>query len=338
MITLNDLKKSVSKKYQIGSSEDYQVISSGSIDLDIATGIGGFPLGRIVETYAQESAGKTFIAMKTAANALKVDPRAVAYIDSEFAMDKTWAKLNGLDMEDERVLFYQPDTVENACNLIIDLVKSGLVSVVVLDSISSLVPQKELEGEVGDSTIGLKARLLGQFLRIIRGELLRNNVLLLTVGQLRDSIGGISFGDTATTDYGNAMKFYASMRVRYWKGIEKDSSGQPIANRTTAKIEKNKCATPFGKASFDIVYGEGIDSDKELINIAIREEVLPKAASWITLPDGSKTQGINGVKEAMLEQPQLRIDLINKINEKFRGKGITARIPLPAQPVEMGQL
>jgi recombination protein RecA len=334
-ITLDDLKKSIKKQYSsTAENGKYEVISTGSLSLDLATGIGGFPLGRIVETYGWESSGKSFIAMKTCANAVKQGYN-VAYLDSEFAMDKDWAKFNGFDIESEQVVFEQPDTVEDACNIAIELAESGLIKVIVIDSLSSLTPQKELEGDVGDNTIGLKARILGQFVRKIKGILKRNNVLLITVGQLRNSIGGMTYGENATTDYGNAMKFFASMRVRYWKGIEKDN-GVPIANRTTVKIEKNKCSVPFGSAKYDIVYGKGIDNDKELVILAEELGVISKSGSWYKYNDEPIGQGSNGVINSMLEEPKLKIDIITNVNKQLEINERVGRVPLPSQSAQMG--
>ncbi len=337
-MNLEDLKKSVEKQYGMGDVVGgYDVIPTGSIGLDMATGIGGFPLGRIVETFAQESCGKTFIAQKVCANAIKMGLK-VAYIDAEYAIDPDWAKFNGFDLEDPNVLFFQPDTVEDACNITDEIARSGLVSVIVIDSLSALVPEKEFEAPVGTSTIGVKARLLSQFLRKIKGTLRKNNVLLLTIGQMRDSIGGISFGDSATTDYGNGMKFTASMQVRYWRGIEKDKNGNPIANKTTAKVKKNKCATPFGVAKYQIVFGEGIDNDKEIVEIALDKKVITKNGAWYKMNGENIGQGSNGVKENMNANLDLKNAIIDGINKSFESSKNAYRIPLATQSDELGEV
>lgn len=336
-ITLEDLKKGLKKKYDLDNISSDIVIPTGSLSLDMATGIGGFPLGKIVETFAEESAGKTFVAMKVCANAIKMGYN-VAYIDSEFAIDKKWAKYNGFDIDSPQVIFNQPNSLEDALNIAIDIAESKLVNIIVLDSLSSMVPIKEIEGNIGADTVGLKARRVGQFLRKITSILNKNNVLLLTIGQLRDTIGGMSFGDTSTTDYGNSMKFFASMRIRYWKGIEKDSNKNPIANRTTVKILKNKCHIPFGTAKFDIVFGEGIDSDKELILMAKEYQIIKTSGSWYSMDGMQLGQGVDGVKDAMLEEPALKTRIITALNDKFESENLIGRIPLPSQSTELGEM
>lgn len=380
-LTLDDLKKSIKKESKYGVSSlktDWNPVSTGSLTLDLATGIGGFPRGGIVEMYAEFSAGKTYLAQKVCAMGIEQGLR-VAYIDAEHSVDPDWAKYNGLDITDEDlVVFAQPDTLEDSCNLVKKLVDSGYYGVIIMDSLSSMVPEAELQGKIGDMTVGLKARRLNQFWRMITGTLKRTNTLLVTTGQLRDTIGGNSFGDNSTTDYGNGLKFAAWMRLRLYRGTEKDKNSVAVATNTNVRFDKNKCGVTGKYAKFQIVYGEGLDNYKELFDLSSEYNVIKKAGSWYSYNGENIGQGYNGFKQSLLEEPALLDKVIDGLNNVFVEEGFkqakkldkeryncikiykkgvdlrtklltlntedvrlqkeTGRIPLPTQSDEMGEM
>lgn len=319
-LSIQDLKTQLEKKYGEDSvfyvnekhNEEYDVISTGSLKLNIALGINGFPKGRIVEVYGWESSGKTTLCLETIAEATKKQIN-VAYIDAEHAYDLKYA--NNLGINPDYLLVSQPSSLENALNLAIDLVESKQFGVVVIDSLSSLPPQREVEGEVGDSTIGVKARIIGQFLRKITNVVNKNKVLLLLVGQLREKIG-VMYGSPETTDYGNSVKFYASIRLKVSKTVEKDGT-IALANKTKVKVEKNKCGTPFKTAEFLINYGEGIDTYQEQLDLALETETITKKGSWFFYNEMQLGQGLKNVADLLKDNPELEEKILSETLSKI---------------------
>ena len=276
-------------------------IPTGSLSLDVALGIGGLPKGRIVEIYGPESSGKTTLALHVVAEAQKRGGE-VAFVDAEHALDPTYARALGVQVED--MLIAQPDTGEQALEITEALVRSGAIDVVVVDSVAALVPRAEIEGEMGDSYVGLQARLMSQALRKLTGAIGKTNCIVIFINQLREKVG-IMYGNPEVTTGGRALKFYASVRIDVRRVEALKNGGEVIGNRTRAKIVKNKVSPPFREAEFDIMYGEGISKWGELVDLAVKLDILQKSGSWFSMGETRLGQGRDAVKEYLKNNPEL---------------------------------
>lgn len=303
-----------------------EVIPTGSIALDVALGIGGLPRGRVVEIYGPESSGKTTLALHAVANAQKAGGIA-AFIDAEHALDPEYAKKLGVDTD--ALLVSQPDTGEQALEIMDMLIRSGAIDVIVVDSVAALVPKAEIEGEMGDSHVGLQARLMSQALRKITGALNSSGTTAIFINQLREKIG-VMFGSPETTTGGKALKFYASVRLDI-RRIETLKEGtDAVGNRTRVKIVKNKMAPPFKQAEFDILYGVGISREGSLIDMGVEHGFVRKSGAWYTYEGDQLGQGKENARGFLRDNPDLANELDKKIKEKL---GIGARVDAPADPV-----
>lgn len=316
----------ISKQYGQGSvmllgespNMDIETISTGSLSLDIATGIGGYPLGRIVEIYGPESSGKTTLAIHAVAEAQKKGLKA-AYIDAENAFDREYASALGVDVN--HLYFAQPDCGEDCLDIATKLISSGKIGICVIDSVAALIPRAELEGDLGDARIGLQARLMSQALRKMVGVIKKANCLCIFINQIRDKIG-VMFGNPETTTGGNALKFYASMRLEIRKSTQLKDGDEAQGNLTKVKIVKNKCAPPFRKAEFEIEYGYGINKFNEIINLAIDNNIIQKSGSWYSY-DGSKIgQGKQAVIEILQDNPELLEEIETQVINNITNKDI----------------
>src|SRR3954465_9234647 len=306
-----------------------EVIPTGSIALDVALGIGGLPRGRVVEIYGPESSGKTTVALHAVANAQRAGGIA-AFIDAEHALDPDYAAKLGVDVD--ALLVSQPDTGEQALEIMDMLVGSGSLDIVVIDSVAALVPRAEIEGDMGDSHVGLQARLMSQALRKITGRLSQTKTTAIFINQLREKIG-VFFGSPETTTGGKALKFYASVRIDV-RRIETLKEGtNPVGNRTRAKIVKNKMAPPFKQAEFDIIYGQGISREGSLIDVGVEQGFVRKSGAWYTYDSDQLGQGKENVRNFLRDNPDLADEIEKKIKEKL---GIGARVDengVPIQPL-----
>jgi len=293
---------------------DVSVISSGSIGLDHALGIGGYPRGRIIEIYGPESSGKTTLAIHAIAEAQKTGGIA-AIIDAEHAFDRTYAKNLGVNVD--TLLISQPDSGEQALEIADNLIRSGAIDIIVIDSVAALTPKAEIEGEMGDNKVGLQARLMSQALRKLTANISRTNTCCIFINQLREKIG-IMFGNPETTTGGNALKFYASVRIDVRKVTQLKDGDDATGNRTRAKIVKNKMAPPFRKAEFDIVFGEGISKIGEIIDMGVDFDIIHKSGSWFSYNEQKLAQGREGVKRLLLDNPELTDELESIIREKIK--------------------
>lgn len=295
------------------ASRDIQVIPTGCLDLDMALGVGGLPRGRVVEIYGPESSGKTTVALHVVAEAQKMGGVA-AFIDAEHALDPVYAARLGVDIDD--VLISQPDFGEQALEICDMLVRSGAIDCVVIDSVAALVPRAEIEGEIGDTTVGLQARLMSQALRKLAGSLSKSNTTCIFINQLREKIG-VMFGNPETTTGGRALKFFSSVRidVRRIDSIKRD--GEIVGNRVRAKVVKNKVASPFRQAEFDLMYGEGISREGCIVDMAVEAGVAKKSGAWYTYGEERLGQGREAAKHTLKENPDLREELETKVREAF---------------------
>ncbi|MCX8065406.1 MAG: recombinase RecA [Candidatus Hydrogenedentes bacterium] len=296
-------------------TQGIQCIPTGSLSLDIATGIGGFPLGRIVEIFGQESSGKTTLALHVVANAQKAGGYA-CYIDAEHALDPTFAQKIGVDIENLHIS--QPEYAEQAFDICENLVRSNAVDVIVIDSVASLVPKAELEGEIGDQFIALQARLMSQVLRRLTGIISKSKTLVIFINQLRDK-PGIMFGNPETTPGGRALKFYASMRVDIRKLStfkDKDDKERDIGMRVRAKVVKNKLSAPFRSAEFDILFDEGISYEGDVLDLAVNEKIIQKSGTWLSYNGESLGQGRETARKFLKEHPEICKEIRSKILEK----------------------
>lgn len=289
-------------------SENVEALSTGSLSLDMALGIGGVPKGRIVEIYGPESCGKTTLALHVVASAQKKGGDA-AYIDVEHALEPAYAKALGVDINS--LLISQPDTGEQALDIAESLVRSGAVDVVVIDSVAALIPRTELEGEVGDTVVGALARLMSQAMRRLAGAISRNNCTVIFINQLRQKIG-VVYGNPETTPGGLALKYYASVRIDMRRIETLKVNGELVGNRTRAKVVKNKVAPPFREAEFDIMYGEGISRVGEIVDLGVKLEIIDKAGAWYTV-GGQRIQGRDGVKEFLANNEEVREQIAKEI-------------------------
>ena len=304
-----------------------EAIPTGSLALDAALGIGGVPKGRIVEIYGPESSGKTTLALHILAEAQKMGGE-VAFVDAEHALDPVYAAALGVDIDN--LLVSQPDTGEQGLEITDALVRSGAVDVVVVDSVAALVPKQEIEGEMGDAAVGVQARLMSQALRKLAGSISKTNCLVIFINQLRMKIG-VMYGNPETTTGGNALKFYASVRldVRRTEAI-KDGSNV-IGNKTRVKVVKNKVAPPFREAYFDILYGQGISKWGELVDLAVQMDVIQKSGSWFSMGDERIGQGINSVKDYLMANPDVAELVEAKVRENLmKNNSVQAKTPAKA--------
>ena len=304
-------KGSVMKLGTSGMNLDIQAISTGSLGLDVALGIGGLPKGRIVEIYGPESSGKTTLALHVVAEAQKAGG-ACAFVDAEHALDPVYAKKLGVNIDE--LLISQPDAGEQALEIADTLVRSGAISVLVIDSVAALVPRAELEGDMGDSHMGLQARLMSQALRKLTSSISKSNCLVIFINQIRQKIG-IMFGNPETTSGGNALKFYASVRLDIRRiGAIKDKD-DIIGNQTRVKVVKNKVAPPFRTVEFDIMYGEGISKNGEIVDLGVSAEIIEKSGSWFSYNEQRIGQGRENVKRFLAENT----DIAKEIEDKIKG-------------------
>ena len=315
-LTLDKLDKTYGKGtvMKMGDSPDETVeaISSGSLGLDIALGVGGYPKGRVIEIYGPESSGKTTLTLHAIAECQKKGGIA-AFIDAEHAFDRFYAENLGVDIEN--LIISQPDHGEQALEIADNLIRSGAIDMVIIDSVAALTPKSEIEGEMGDSKMGLHARLMSQALRKLTSSISKTNCTVIFINQLREKIG-IMFGNPETTTGGNALKFYASIRLDIRRSTQiKSSDGVVMGNKTRVKIVKNKVAPPFKLAEFDIMYGEGISKVGEIIDLAVEAEIINKSGSWFSY-DGTKLgQGRDAVKSLLKDNPDLMETLETKLKE-----------------------
>ena len=304
-------KGSVMKLGTSGMNLDIQAISTGSLGLDVALGIGGLPKGRIVEIYGPESSGKTTLALHVVAESQKTGGTC-AFVDAEHALDPVYAKKLGVNIDD--LLISQPDAGEQALEIADTLVRSGAISVLVIDSVAALVPRAELEGDMGDSHMGLQARLMSQALRKLTSSISKSNCLVIFINQIRQKIG-IMFGNPETTSGGNALKFYASVRLDIRRiGAIKDKD-DIIGNQTRVKVVKNKVAPPFRTVEFDIMYGEGISKNGEIVDLGVSAEIIEKSGSWFSYNEQRIGQGRENVKKFLAENT----DIAKEIEDKIKG-------------------
>lgn len=315
--TLDKIEKDYGKGtvMKMGDQPKWEVstIGSGSIALDHALGIGGYPRGRVIEIYGPESSGKTTLAIHAVAEAQKLGGIA-AIIDAEHAFDRTYAKKLGVNVD--TLLISQPDNGEQALEIADALIRSGAVDIIVIDSVAALTPKAEIEGEMGDSKMGLQARLMSQALRKLTANISRTNTCCVFINQLREKIG-VMFGNPETTTGGNALKFYASVRVDVRRITQLKDGEEATGNRVRAKIVKNKMAPPFRKAEFDIVFGEGISKIGEVIDLGVEFEIIKKSGSWFSYGDTKIGQGREAVKQLMLDNPELMNEIEGKIRTKL---------------------
>src|SRR5687767_13300096 len=291
-----------------------EVISTGSIGLDIALGIGGLPRGRVIEIYGPESSGKTTIATHVIAEAQKKGGMC-AFIDAEHAFDSSYAKKLGVDVDN--LLISQPDYGEQALEIADRLILSGALDVVVIDSVAALVPKSELEGEMGDSKMGLHARLMSQALRKLTATISKTNTICIFINQLREKIG-VMFGNPETTTGGNALKFYASVRLDIRRQTQIKDGEEAIGNHVKVKVVKNKVAPPFRAAEFDIIFGEGISKNGEIIDMGTELNIIQKSGSWYSYNNDKLGQGRDAVKQLMVDNPELAKEIEGKIREKIK--------------------
>jgi recombination protein RecA len=332
-LTLDDIKKEKLKSLEttLGKIEkdfgkgaimklgDHAVVNvgsihSGSIALDVAMGVGGYPRGRVVEIFGPESSGKTTLAIHAIAQAQKAGGIA-AFIDAEHAFDSTYAQKLGVDIEN--LLISQPDHGEQALEITDHLIRSGAIDIIVIDSVAALTPKAEIEGEMGDSKLGLQARLMSQALRKLTATISKTNTCCIFINQLREKIG-VMFGNPETTTGGNALKFYSSVRLDIRKINQIKEGEEVFGNRTKVRIVKNKLAPPFRKAEFDILYGEGISRTGEIIDLATELEIIKKSGSWFSYGETRLGQGRDAVKQLLLDNPELSDEIEKKIIDKLK--------------------
>jgi recombination protein RecA len=320
-LTLDKLDKAYGKGTVMKLSDapviDVDVISSGSLGLDVALGVGGYPKGRVIEIYGPESSGKTTLTLHAIAETQKAGGIA-AFIDAEHAFDRFYAQNLGVDIDN--LIISQPDNGEQALEIADNLVRSGAIDMIVIDSVAALTPKSEIEGEMGDSKMGLHARLMSQALRKLTGSISKTNCTMIFINQLREKIG-VMFGNPETTTGGNALKFYASVRLDIRRSTQiKDSNGTVKGNKTRVKVVKNKVAPPFKLAEFDIMYGEGVSKVGEVLDIAVEFDIIQKSGSWFSYDETKLGQGRDAVKQMIKDNPDLMDELEAKIKSAIKGE------------------
>ncbi|MFY7787444.1 MAG: recombinase RecA [Thermoflexibacteraceae bacterium] len=318
-VTIAKLDKAYGKgtvmKLNEGKVTDIPAISTGSLGLDLALGVGGLPRGRIIEIYGPEASGKTTLTMHCIAEAQKAGGLA-AFIDAEHAFDKTYAEKLGIDLNN--LFVAQPDNGEQALDIAEHLIRSSAIDILVIDSVAALVPKAELEGEMGESKMGLQARLMSQALRKLAGSINKTNCCCIFINQLRDKIG-VMFGSPETTTGGNALKYYSSVRLDIRRiGAIKDNNDENVGNRTRVKVQKNKVAPPFKQVEFDILYGHGISKAGEIIDLATELEIVKKSGSWFSYNGSKLGQGRDTVKNIINDNPELMDELEAKIKDYYK--------------------
>ena len=317
-LTLDKLDKTYGKgtvmKMGDKAIEEVETISSGSLGIDLALGVGGYPRGRIIEIYGPESSGKTTLTLHAIAEAQKAGGIA-AFIDAEHAFDRNYAEKLGVDIEN--LIISQPDNGEQALEIAENLIRSGAIDIVVIDSVAALTPKSEIEGEMGDSKMGLHARLMSQALRKLTGTISKTNCTVFFINQLREKIG-VMFGNPETTTGGNALKFYASIRLDIRRSTQIKDGDNVLGNRTKVKVVKNKVAPPFKIAEFDIMYGEGISKTGEILDLAVEFEIIKKAGSWFSYGETKLGQGRDAVKSLIKDNPELADELEEKIKARIK--------------------
>ncbi len=320
-LTLDKIEKSYGKGTIMKLGGDavvpVEAISTGSLSLDMALGTGGLPRGRVVEIYGPESSGKTTLAIHAIAEAQKAGGIA-AFIDAENAFDSNYARKLGVDIEN--LLVSQPDNGEQALEITENLIRSGAIDIIVIDSVAALTPRSEIEGEMGDSKMGLQARLMSQALRKLTGTINKTGCCCIFINQLREKIG-VMFGNPETTTGGNALKFYASVRLDIRRSSQIKEGDSTVGNRTRVKVVKNKLAPPFRQAEFDIIYGQGISRSGEVIDLAVDHDIIKKSGSWFSYGDTKLGQGRDAVKQLLLDNPELMEELEGKIQEAYISSG-----------------
>lgn len=319
-LTLDKLDKTYGKGtvMKLGDTavEEVEVISSGSLGVDLALGVSGYPKGRIIEIYGPESSGKTTLTLHAIAECQKAGGIA-AFIDAEHAFDRFYAQKLGVDIDN--LIISQPDNGEQALEITENLIRSGAIDLVVIDSVAALTPKSEIEGEMGDSKMGLHARLMSQALRKLTSTINKTNCTVFFINQLREKIG-VMFGNPETTTGGNALKFYASIRIDIRRSTQIKDGESVVGNRTKVKIVKNKVAPPFRTAEFDIMYGEGISKVGEVLDLAVEYEIVKKSGSWFSYGDTKLGQGRDAVKSLIKDNPELMEELEVKIKEIIKSK------------------
>ena len=296
---------------------DVSVIPSGSIALDCALGIGGYPKGRVIEIYGPESSGKTTLAIHAIAEAQKTGGIA-AIIDAEHAFDRTYAKKLGVNVD--TLLISQPDNGEQALEIADSLIRSGAIDIIVIDSVAALTPKAEIEGEMGDSKMGLQARLMSQALRKLTANISKTNTCCIFINQLREKLG-VMFGNPETTTGGDALKFYASVRLDVRRTTQLKDGEDATGNRTRVKVVKNKMAPPFKKAEFDILYGEGISKISEILDLGVEYEIIKKSGSWFSYGESKIGQGREAVRQLLMDNPELAEEIEAKVREAIAAQG-----------------
>ena len=298
--------------------ENVEVIPTGSIGLNAALGVGGYPRGRIIEIFGPESSGKTTLAIHAIAEAQKAGGIA-AFIDAEHAFDRFYAQNLGVDIDN--LYISQPDNGEQALEIAEQLIRSSAIDILVVDSVAALTPKKEIEGDMGDSSVGLQARLMSQALRKLTGTIAKTNTTCIFINQLREKIG-VMFGNPETTTGGNALKFYSSVRIDVRKSSPVKDGDNVLGNLTKVKVVKNKVAPPFRKAEFEIIFGEGISKVGEIVDLATEYEIIKKSGSWFSYQDSKLAQGRDAVKQLLKDNPELCEELEAKIMEVLKEKGV----------------
>ncbi|MBQ9435236.1 MAG: recombinase RecA [Bacteroidales bacterium] len=316
--TIEKLEKTFGKgsimKLSDTPMDNIDVISTGSIELDAALGVGGFPRGRVIEIYGPESSGKTTLAIHAIAEAQKAGGIA-AFIDAEHAFDRFYAEKLGVKTED--LLVSQPDNGEQALEIADNLIRSGAIDIIVIDSVAALTPKSEIEGDMGDSKVGLQARLMSQALRKLTGTISKTGCCCIFINQLREKIG-IMFGNPETTTGGNALKFYASVRIDIRRQSQLKDGDVAAGNRVKVKVVKNKVAPPFRTAEFDIMFGEGISKAGEIIDLGVEKGIIKKSGSWFSYGDTKLAQGRDASKQLLLDNPELMSELEEKVREALK--------------------
>ncbi len=321
---LDEAFKTIEKKFGKGSvmqlgdkaDMDIEVISSGSISLDMALGVGGYPKGRIIEIYGPESSGKTTFALHAIAQAQKQGGVA-AFIDAEHALDPKYAKALGVDVDN--LIVSQPDTGEQALEIAEHLIRSGAIAIVVVDSVAALVPKAEIDGDMGDSHIGNQARLMSQAMRKLSGTISKTNTIAIFINQIREKVG-VLFGSPETTSGGRALKFYATIRLDIRRVEQIKQGTEVIGNLTRIKVVKNKVAPPFKTVDVDLIYGEGVSREAELLDLAVNNDIIVKSGAWFSYNDEKLGQGRENVKEFLKQNPNFSQEIENKIREVLKNK------------------
>lgn len=325
-LTIDKLDKQYGKGTVMRMSDklvvETQVISTGSLSLDIALGIGGLPVGRIIEIYGPESSGKTTLSLHAIAEAQKKGGIA-AFVDAEHAFDRTYAEKLGIDVDN--LIISQPDDGEQALEIADALIRSGAIDIIVIDSVAALVPKAEIEGEMGESKMGLQARLMSQALRKLTGTINKTGCVCIFINQLREKIG-VMFGNPETTTGGNALKFYASVRLDIRRIGQIKEGVEIIGNRTRVKVAKNKLSPPFRTVEFDIIYGEGVSRLGETIDLGVEYEIIKKSGSWFSYNDTKLGQGRDSVKQILGDNPELTAEIEAKIFEKASSGEIKIKV------------